>query len=374
MTYREDITVPERLHSFEGRVLVMAAGSPTPEGDPRTYFNVATDDGSTLYFVVTGLDVDSFQHAVGRGDRIAISGWPLPGEEEIVLVRNFDLIERAPAEAKGHKKREGWRIVTLGLMTFKFLKIAKAAKLVLLTASLGAYAWMFSWTFAALMVTALSIHEWGHVIAMRRGGIKTRGFYLIPFVGGVAVADTAMRTRRDHLYVAAMGPVFGLASIPLIGAALWALADFPTALGGAGLVAMVNLFNLLPIRPLDGGRMLAAVLLSLSRRLGLLFMGLTVLAATALLHFIGSTVFAIILVIAAADLLAEIRKPADEDPMSLRQCLAGLAVWLALIAAFGGVVAAGNLDPRAGAALAILSGKTHDGQAATSGKSDDGSQ
>ncbi|MEY4668573.1 MAG: hypothetical protein RL518_1272 [Pseudomonadota bacterium] len=98
--------------------------------------------------------------------------------------------------------------------------------------SFAGYSFMFTWQFAVVIMVALGVHEAGHVWAMRRCRIPTKGFYFIPFVGGAAVPERAWHTQREHLYVALMGPVWGTCvAVPLIcaylftGNALWAASQ-----------------------------------------------------------------------------------------------------------------------------------------------------
>lgn len=129
-------------------------------------------------------------------------------------------------------------------------------------ATVAAYSLVFSWKFALALVVMVLVHECGHVYAMWRSGIPVRGIYMIPFVGGVAVGSGTASSRRADAYVALNGPVFGT----VLALLCWGLA---TALGESGVAeffaaaaawgALLNLFNLLPIFPLDGGRTVASL-------------------------------------------------------------------------------------------------------------------
>lgn len=72
----------------------------------------------------------------------------------------------------------------------KLAKGAKITKIVLVGASFTSYAYMFTWKFALMIIVMLFVHESGHIWAMKRYGVKTKGIYLIPFVGGAAVAES----------------------------------------------------------------------------------------------------------------------------------------------------------------------------------------
>lgn len=175
--------------------------------------------------------------------------------------------------------------VSLGAIGFKLfsavLKIAKSLKFILAAGTFGAYAFMFSWKFALLVMIGIGLHEMGHVWAMRKCGIPTKGFYFIPLIGGAAVADEEFKSGKEEIFVALMGPFVGLltALVPLIafgvtGSPFWAAA--------ASWLAMVNLFNLFPINPLDGGRFIKGITFSLNSTFGLVVMGCGFVLAGAL--------------------------------------------------------------------------------------------
>lgn len=140
-------------------------------------------------------------------------------------------------------------------------KLAKGmgtAKVVLGVGSFGAYAVLIDWRFAVALLACVGIHESGHVWAMRRMGMATRGFYFIPFFGGMAVNDSAFPSPRAHAYVALMGPIWGLGTAFVTHLLFLGTGNrvFEVA---ACWMAFVNCLNLLPIHPLDGGRVLHAI-------------------------------------------------------------------------------------------------------------------
>lgn len=102
--------------------------------------------------------------------------------------RNEKDIERqTPQVAPPSEKRLSLiGIVSLGM---KALKSAKVIKVALASASLAAYSWLFSIEFALALIACLVFHEWGHIKAMKYFGMKTKGIYLIPFLGGLALSD-----------------------------------------------------------------------------------------------------------------------------------------------------------------------------------------
>jgi Zn-dependent protease len=124
--------------------------------------------------------------------------------------------------------------------------------------SIAAYGLLFGLPFAAGLVLLLLLHEIGHVIQLRREGIKASAPMFIPFLGAVISAKSMGKDAAAEARVGLAGPVLGTVA-SLIPLAIWLLtgSDFWRALAYIGFV--LNLFNLLPVVPLDGGRAMAAL-------------------------------------------------------------------------------------------------------------------
>lgn len=139
-----------------------------------------------------------------------------------------------------------------------------APKLKLLTTSgtmlvsVAAYSFIWGWTFAIGFVVLLLVHEMGHVIQLRREGVKASAPFFIPFLGAVVSAKSLGRDAAAEARVGLAGPILGS-----IGAAacvvLWKVTgdSYWQALAFTGF--FLNLFNLAPVVPLDGGRAMAAM-------------------------------------------------------------------------------------------------------------------
>jgi Zn-dependent protease len=146
-------------------------------------------------------------------------------------------------------------------------KAVKGTNVAMAAASAASFTLFFNWRFALLLLLQLVVHEYGHVHAMRRSGLRVRGVYFIPFIGAMTVSDDAFRTRRQQAYVALSGPLWGgLFTLAPLGLHLATGEPFWVAV--ASVWALVNLLNLLPISPLDGGRVLSAFANSFSSSLG----------------------------------------------------------------------------------------------------------
>ncbi len=124
--------------------------------------------------------------------------------------------------------------------------------------SIAAYSFVFGWYFAIGFVALLLVHEMGHVIQLRREGLKASLPMFIPFLGAVIGARSLGDNAVAEARVGLAGPVLGS-----VGAAvcvlIWHLTgnDIWRALAFTGF--FLNLFNLLPVVPLDGGRAMAAM-------------------------------------------------------------------------------------------------------------------
>lgn len=124
--------------------------------------------------------------------------------------------------------------------------------------SIAAYSLVFGWTFAMGFVALLLVHELGHVIQLRREGLKASLPMFIPFLGAVISARSLGDNALAEARVGLAGPILGsLGSVACV--LLWHLTgnDIWRALAFTGF--FLNLFNLLPVVPLDGGRAMAAM-------------------------------------------------------------------------------------------------------------------
>ncbi|UJF21789.1 site-2 protease family protein [Shewanella sp. OMA3-2] len=178
-----------------------------------------------------------------------------------------DIEQQVPefAVPKGNKIS----MVGLASLGFKLLKSAKVVKALLAGASVAAYSWLFSIEFALALIACLVFHEYGHIRAMKHFGMKTKGIYLIPFMGGLALSDERINTRWQDVVISIMGPTFGLLLSIACLVAYWVTGNVFFA-GLAAFNALLNLFNLLPILPLDGGHILKSISFSMNSVTGLI--------------------------------------------------------------------------------------------------------
>jgi Zn-dependent protease len=165
---------------------------------------------------------------------------------------------------RGHRDKSGLS----GALVKGGFVVVKAGKLVLALASFAAYALLFTWQFAAIILGMLVIHECGHLRCMKHYGMKTRGIYLIPLLGAAAVAEDSFPSRRAEATIALAGPLTGAALAAGTGLVYFATRSGAFA-AAAAWMALVNLFNLLPVVPLDGGRVVKSITCSIGSRTGL---------------------------------------------------------------------------------------------------------
>src|SRR5919204_1172777 len=172
-------------------------------------------------------------------------------------------------EDKGLLKRIGGGIVAIGLLLaklgakLKFLLILLPKMKILTTAgtmlvSIAAYAWLWGWQFGIGFVLLLFVHEMGHAIQLRREGVKAGWPVFIPFLGAYIGMKEMPKDAGAEARVGLAGPVLGSIGC-LVPLALYAATGNNLFRALAFIGFFLNLFNLLPILPLDGGRAMAAV-------------------------------------------------------------------------------------------------------------------
>nr|MBA3936373.1 site-2 protease family protein [Planctomycetota bacterium] len=161
----------------------------------------------------------------------------------------------------------------------------------------GSWLWMFLLTMLAFIATAplaigsnipvplilaiLLFHEFGHFLAMRACGYRDTRIFFLPLFGAAASGRKKDATIPQQVLVSLMGPLPGI----VLGLALLAAvhADRGSPLFQAGLMLVaINLFNLLPVLPLDGGQILCRVLFARRPWLDLVFRALAAVAMVAL--------------------------------------------------------------------------------------------
>ena len=131
--------------------------------------------------------------------------------------------------------------------------LTKAGTLFSMLLSAGVYWTLWGWKFAIGIVLSIYVHEMGHVQALQRYGIKATAPMFIPGLGAVIRLKQYPATPGEDARVGLAGPAWGLgASVAAYAVYLATNISVWGAIGHFG--AWVNLFNLLPVWQLDGGR------------------------------------------------------------------------------------------------------------------------
>jgi Zn-dependent protease len=202
--------------------------------------------------------------------------------------------------------------------------------LVLSVVAFLSFWYLLGWQLALLFSIVVVVHEAGHVAGMRMVGVGVRGIYLIPFFGGAVVPKTAYRTEGRLGFIALMGP--GLSLIPTLSLA----AMFPATgeyhfLQAAWMFAMMNVINLLPIYPLDGGLIFNSLVGSVSRKSALIAGWIGVLAGLGLAIYWQSFLVGIPFLLFGLQRYLAGSRGIELEPLSIA---GGTALALASIATF----------------------------------------
>lgn len=152
-------------------------------------------------------------------------------------------------------------------------KQSKALKIMLLSLSLLFLSIVLeSFIIAVLVLIGIFIHETGHLKAAEYLDIKHRGIYFLPGLGAVALINEIPKNRAKECFIALAGPCFG-AIYSLALAMMFVVTGFQFLALGAFYNAFINLFNLLiPIDPLDGGRVIKSMTFSIHPVIGKLML------------------------------------------------------------------------------------------------------
>jgi Zn-dependent protease len=172
-------------------------------------------------------------------------------------------------EDKGLFKRIGGGIVALGVLLakigakLKFLLVVLPKAKLLTTSgtmlvSIAAYAWLFGWPFGIGIVLLILIHELGHGIQIKREGMKAGWPVFIPFLGASISMKEMPKDAAMEARVGLAGPILGSLGT-LVPLALYGATHNNLFRALAFFGFFINLFNLVPISPLDGGRAMAAL-------------------------------------------------------------------------------------------------------------------
>jgi Zn-dependent protease len=199
-------------------------------------------------------------------------------------MNQYDLPQRdyEPIQPKSGLRellRKIWApIAALGAVLVKFGAFALKGKFLLsMIASAAIYVWIGGVWFGIGLVLLLFVHEMGHVLEAKRQGLPVSAPLFIPFLGAAIQMKRMPQSAWHEALNGIAGPILGSAGA----AACWALGEY---LDSRPLVALaflgffINLFNLVPFLPLDGGRIAVAI------HPGVVGIGLVALVALVVIH------------------------------------------------------------------------------------------
>lgn len=260
------------------------------EGHVRIFYSLKRDDGSkvgwNLQFEITEREIDKSIkvrrtgiEGVQKNDRLleldvdlepqengtrvtirevwgprSITGFALAHMDAAsMLARLKSWIETGNAAPKGSN---GWTSAVISGAS--------------LLATAAAFSLLLGWEIGAIFVGLLVLHEFGHLISFRMIGQPWGKIIFIPFLGGVAVSRVPHLRLADDAFCAIMGAGLSVvALVPAIIVSVWQVSSpgvVQLAYVIAAIAGALNLLNLLPVFPLDGGRVLRAVMQSLLPR------------------------------------------------------------------------------------------------------------
>ena len=176
--------------------------------------------------------------------------------------------EKPDTEVSGSWKRRWAALGPLGIglafvlgkgkLLVPLLKVTKLSTLLTMVLAVWAYALFWGLPFAVGFVLLIFVHELGHLLVMQQQGIHAGAPVFIPFVGAVIAMKSQPRNAWIEALVGIGGPVLGSVGALVCLIVAWATGSlFWYALASTGF--LINLFNLIPISPLDGGRIVGVI-------------------------------------------------------------------------------------------------------------------
>jgi Zn-dependent protease len=214
------------------------------------------------------------RQAIERGDvPAALASWrealsllpPGSRQYQIIVQKITELSQRVPGGARPSASQEsaapkskfaaGLSAIALAFWKLKvvLLGLTKGTTLLSMLLSLGVYWTIWGWKFALGLVLSIYVHEMGHVIALRRLGFKATSPMFIPGLGALIRLQQQVVNPAEDAQIGLAGPIYGLIAA-LISLGIWYGTGQPIFAAIAGVGAWINLFNLMPVGTLDGGR------------------------------------------------------------------------------------------------------------------------
>jgi Zn-dependent protease len=197
---------------------------------------------------------------------------PQPPQRPQIIFRIPPNVQRGPEtpfQEQEPKTEGGWKkalgpLAFIGVLLLKFAApILKFFPFILKTGgtmliSIGVYAMMWGWKFAAGFVLLIFVHEMGHVMAARKFGVPVSAPMFIPFMGAFIALKGRMKNAYEEAEIGIGGPLWGSAGAAVCHAA-GLYYNIPILVALAWSAYWLNLFNLIPVGQLDGGHIAQAL-------------------------------------------------------------------------------------------------------------------
>lgn len=142
---------------------------------------------------------------------------------------------------------------------------------------IAAFYFIFKWEldYIFILTGVILIHELGHLLAMKAFNYKDLNMFFIPLLGAAASGTKKEATQKQKVLISMAGPLPGI----IIGSFLYAIGDASDSdmyMRIGNVFIYLNLFNLLPIMPLDGGRILKDLFFHKKEEISIIFLWISI--------------------------------------------------------------------------------------------------
>ena len=204
--------------------------------------------------------------------------------------------------------------------------------------ALGAFLW--DPLFAVILLGVIAFHEGGHYLVMKVVGYRNLNVFFVPGLGGLATGEKQDATAWQKVFVYLAGPVPGIAiaTAGFIGVPAETMAEYPWLNTLFMTMLVINVINLLPVTPLDGGRVMEVLLFMRWPRIRVAFAVVSAFLLVAVGALTGERVMLVIGILVALALPAQLRfsklarvikrNPAErmDEPTAARRVFTALAM------------------------------------------------
>ena len=173
--------------------------------------------------------------------------------------RDYEPVQPRGTDWRGIARRAWAPLAAIGAFLAKFgVVLLKFKFLFSMFVSAAVYVWIGGWAFGIGLVLLLFVHEMGHVLEAKRQGLPVSAPVFIPFLGALITLKQLPQDAWREAKLAIAGPILGsLGALAVYGVAVVEDSNRLKAIAFLGF--FINLFNLIPASPLDGGRIVTAL-------------------------------------------------------------------------------------------------------------------